>query len=51
MYKKLVFMSGKPYWLMPEGGFQPAERKNGRIVDPVLFRRSDDRWSEELYGR
>ncbi|OPZ39998.1 MAG: hypothetical protein BWY99_01128 [Synergistetes bacterium ADurb.BinA166] len=51
MSKKLVFMSGKAYWLMPEGAFLPAERENGRIIDPVLFRRSSDQWSEELYGQ
>ena len=38
MFKKLVFISGKPYWLLPEGGFGAAEQKNGRIIDPVLFR-------------
>ncbi|MGI6253958.1 MAG: hypothetical protein ACOYJV_11010 [Aminivibrio sp.] len=48
MFKKLVFISGKPYWLLPEGGFGKAEQKNGRVIDPVLFRRPNDRWNSEL---
>ena len=47
MFKKLVFMSGKPFWLLPEGDFLAVEQKNGRIVDPVLFRKSNDRWNSE----
>jgi len=48
--KKLVFISGKPFWLLPEGSFLAVEQKNGRIVDPVLFRKPDDRWSGSIYG-
>ena len=48
MFKKLVFMSGKPFWLLPEGDFLAVEQKNGRIVDPVLFRGSNDRWNGEI---
>jgi len=49
MFKKLVFMSGKPFWLLPEGDFLAVEQKNGRIVvDPVLFRKSNDRWNGEV---
>ncbi|MBL3538845.1 hypothetical protein [Aminivibrio sp.] len=48
MFKKLVYMSGKPFWLLPEGDFHAVEQKNGRIVDPVLFRGSNDRWNGEI---
>ena len=39
MNRKLVYMSGKPYWLQPDGGLFRAEWRNGRIVDPVIFRK------------
>jgi hypothetical protein len=39
---------GKPFWLLPEGDFLAVEQKNGRIVDPVLFRKSNDRWNSEV---
>ena len=41
MYKKLIYMAGKPYWYLPEGGMLEAEQKNGRIVDPVVFRKKE----------
>lgn len=50
MFKKLVFMSGKPFWLLPEGDLRAVEQQNGRIVDPVLFRKSEDSWSGEIYA-
>lgn len=48
MFKKLVYMSGNPYWLLPEGTFQEVERQDGRIVDPVLFRGRNEQWNTTL---
>ena len=48
MFKKLVYMSGNPYWLLPEGTLQEVERQNGRIVDPVLFRTNKEQWNSSL---
>ena len=43
MFRKLVYVAGKPFWFMPEGGFETVEVRNGRIVDPVVFRGMDGR--------
>jgi hypothetical protein len=51
MFKKLVYISGKPDWLLPGGGFGAAEQKNGRVVDPVLFRKPKQPWNIETAGR
>lgn len=51
MFKKLVYISGKPYWLLPEGSFSAAEQKNGRVVDPVLFRKPKERWNVETISQ
>ena len=48
MFKKLVYMSGNPYWLLPEGNLQEVERQDGRIVDPVLFRTRNEQWNTTL---
>ena len=42
MFKKLVYMAGKPFWLLPEGSLQDVEQRNGRIIDPVVFRKKDE---------
>lgn len=46
MDKKLVYMAGTPYWLLPQGHFRPVEKSDGRIVDPILFRRRGESWNE-----
>ncbi len=42
MFKKLVYMAGKPFWLLPEGSLQDVEQRNGLIIDPVVFRKKND---------
>ena len=50
MFKKLVYMAGKPFWLLPEGSLLDVEQRNGRIVDPVVFRKkNDDRINENTH--
>ena len=35
---KLVYSDGKPQWLMPDGSFVPAKRRNdGTIVSGRLY--------------
>ena len=46
MDKKLVYMANTPYWLLPQGHFRPVEKRDGRIVDPVLFRRQGESWND-----
>lgn len=46
MDKKLVYVAGAPYWLLPQGHFRPVEKNDGRIVDPILFRRQGESWNE-----
>jgi hypothetical protein len=31
---KLVYFDGKPQWLMPDGSFLPAKRKNDGMFSP-----------------
>ncbi len=40
--KKLVYMAGKPFWLLPEGSLQDVEQHNGRIIDPIVFRKKNE---------
>lgn len=47
MFKKLVYMAGKPFWLLPEGNLIDVEQRNGRIVDPIVFRKKNDAGSNE----
>lgn len=50
MFKKLVYVAGKPFWLLPEGSLLDVEQRNGRIVDPVVFRRkNEDRNNENSF--
>ena len=50
MFKKLVYMAGKPFWLLPEGSLLDVEQRNGRIVDPVVFRKkNEDRINENSH--
>ena len=55
MFKKLVFMSGKPFWLLPEGDFLAVEQKSGRIVVPVLkvdpFVKTKNHWIFNSCGK
>ena len=38
MSKKLVYVSGSPFWMTPEGAFEAVERRNGRMVERVYLR-------------
>lgn len=40
MGNKLVYISGKPFWMTPEGRFSPVQMKNGVPVEHVTVRPS-----------
>ena len=38
MGNKLVYISGNPYWMTPEGRFVAVEMKNGMPVERVVMK-------------
>ena len=38
MSKKLVYVSGSPFWMTPEGAFEAVERRNGRMIERIYLR-------------
>lgn len=38
MSNKLVYISGNPYWMTPEGRFEAAEMHNGMPVEHIVVR-------------
>lgn len=42
MRNKLVYISGQPYWMTPEGRFVEAEMLNGMPVEHFIMRQHAD---------
>ncbi len=40
MSNKLVYVDGDPFWMTPEGRFEAAELRNGRVVERIMLRTS-----------
>ena len=38
MNNKLVYIEEKAYWKTYDGNFEPAEIKNGKIVEHIIIR-------------
>jgi hypothetical protein len=39
MSDKLVYISGMPYWMTPEGRFEAVEIENGLLVERTMIMR------------
>ncbi len=37
MSNRLVYISGTPFWMTPEGSFMAAEMKNGMPVEHIVY--------------
>jgi hypothetical protein len=42
MKNRLVYISGNPFWMTPEGSFTEAEMNNGIPVEHVMYQTSSD---------
>jgi len=40
MSNKLVYVDESPFWMTPEGHFEAAEVRNGRVVERIMLRTS-----------
>ncbi len=38
MSNKLVYISGMPYWMTPEGRFEAVEMENGLPVERIVMK-------------
>ena len=39
MSNKLVYISGTPFWITPEGRFKAVEMKNGLPVERIIMKK------------
>lgn len=45
MNKKLVYISGEPYWKTPDGTFENAVVEDGMPVEHVILREAEAAWN------
>ena len=46
MSNKLVYISGMPFWMTPEGRFEAVEMKNGLPVERIVMKKQSDSFNE-----